>query len=65
MTLHAAPDYPGIAERLLAHARLCEEIAEECSDAEIAEKLRGMARECTETAAQISWAAPASGTSGQ
>ncbi len=42
-----------IAERLLAHARLCEEIARECWNEETAEKLRRMANECASTAAEI------------
>ena len=36
-----------IAERLLAHARLCEQIARECWNEDTAEKLRRMARDCT------------------
>jgi hypothetical protein len=47
------PRFSAIAERLLAHARLCEEIAEECQSRETARKLRRLARECTQTAAQI------------
>jgi hypothetical protein len=59
VTLHAAPNYSAIAERLLAHARLCEEIAAGCRDDKIAEKLRGMAQDCAQTAAQIASAEPA------
>ena len=42
-----------IAERLLAHARLCEQIARECWNEDTAEKLRRMARDCSLAAAQI------------
>jgi hypothetical protein len=42
-----------IAERLLAHARLCEQIACECWNEDTAEKLRRMARDCTLAAGQI------------
>jgi hypothetical protein len=42
-----------IAERLLAHARLCEHIACECWNEGTAEKLRRMARDCAQVAAQI------------
>jgi hypothetical protein len=42
-----------IAERLLAHARLCEQIARECWNEDTAEKLRRMARDCTLAAGQI------------
>ena len=64
VTINAAPNLSVIAERLLAHARLCEEIAEECRDDEIAHKLRGMAQDCTQTAAQIVWTQSASGAAG-
>jgi len=47
------PRFSAIAERLLAHARFCEEIAQECQSKETALKLRRLARECTETAAEI------------
>ena len=42
-----------IAERLLAHAKLCDEIARECGNKDIAVKLRRMARDCAQTAAKI------------
>jgi len=42
-----------IAHRLLAHARLCEQIASESWNKETAEKLRRMARDCARTAAEI------------
>jgi len=47
------PKITAIAERLLAHARLCEQIARECWNDDTAEKLRRMARDCTLAAAQI------------
>jgi hypothetical protein len=55
-----SPRFSAIAERLLAHARLCEEIAQECRNQETARKLRRLARECTQTAAEIE----SSGSSG-
>jgi hypothetical protein len=51
--IEPAPKASAIAERLLAHARLCVEIARECSSDETAEKLRQMAKECASTAAEI------------
>ena len=42
-----------IAERLLAHAKLCDEIARECGNKATAAKLRRMARDCAQTAAKI------------
>ena len=42
-----------VAERLLAHARLCEHAAQECWNEQTAEKLRDMARECIRAAAQV------------
>lgn len=42
-----------IAERLLAHAHLCEQIARECCNEVTAEKLKRMADECSRTAAQV------------
>jgi len=50
----------GVADRLLAHARLCEQIADECWSEETAEKLRLMARDCARTAAEITPLAAAS-----
>jgi mannitol/fructose-specific phosphotransferase system IIA component len=51
--IEPAPTVSAIAERLLAHARLCEQIARECSNEDTAEKLRRMARDCALAAAQI------------
>ena len=48
-----APHSSPVAERLLAHARLCEQIAQACWNEETAEKLKRMARECTEAAQQM------------
>ena len=48
-----APNSATIAERLLAHSRLCEQIARECWSDETAEKLRQMARDCARAAAEI------------
>ena len=45
--------YSAIAERLLAHAHLCEQIARECCNEVTAEKLKRMAQECSRTAAQV------------
>jgi hypothetical protein len=47
------PRFSAIAERLLAHARFCEEIAQECQSEQTALKLRRLARECAQTAAEI------------
>ncbi len=58
----SAPNFSAIAERLLAHARLCEDVADECRNDEIADKLRGMAQDCARTAAQIVSALSACGT---
>jgi len=52
-SLATSPRFLAIAERLLAHARFCEEIAQECRNQETARKLRRLARECTQTAAEI------------
>jgi len=52
-TSEAQPKASAIAQRLLAHARLCEQIARECWNEETAKKLRLMARDCAQTAAQI------------
>jgi glycerol-3-phosphate O-acyltransferase len=49
----AAPKGAVIAERLLAHARLCEQIARECRNEETADKLRRMAHDCAQAAAQL------------
>ncbi len=48
-----APRASAIAQRLLAHARLCEQIALECCNEATAEKLKHMAQECTRAAAQV------------
>jgi hypothetical protein len=48
-----APSSAAIAQRLLAHARLCVEIAQGCWNDETAARLRAMARECTLAAAQM------------
>jgi hypothetical protein len=53
---HAPPsgsDSAAAAERLLAHARLCEQIAQGCWDEETAADLRRMARDCTHVAATM------------
>lgn len=42
-----------IAERLLAHARLCRQIAEETWSEEVAQKLGRLANECARAAADI------------
>ena len=57
--IQLVPKASAIAQRLLAHARLCEQIALECCNEATAEKLKRMARECTRAAAQM---APGRGT---
>jgi hypothetical protein len=52
-TIQLAPRASAIAQRLLAHARLCEQIALECCNEATAEKLKRMAQECTRAAAQM------------
>jgi len=47
------PKVTAIAERLLAHARLCEQIARGCWNEDTAETLRRMARDCSLAAAQM------------
>jgi uncharacterized alpha-E superfamily protein len=42
-----------IAQRLRAHARLCEQIAQETQSEETAATLKRMADDCTRVAAQI------------
>ena len=41
---------PAIAQRLLAHARLCREIANACWDEEMANKLERLAEDCLQAA---------------
>jgi hypothetical protein len=53
IAMPAAPKVEAIAERLLAHARLCEQIARECQNAETAHQLRRMAQDCAQAAAQL------------
>jgi len=47
-----------VAERLLAHARLCEQIAQGCWSEATAAELKRIARECTRAAADMTEAAP-------
>ncbi|HZQ12717.1 MAG TPA: hypothetical protein VFB31_07905 [Pseudolabrys sp.] len=49
----SAPNLSAIAERLRAHARLCEHIAQECWNEETAQKLRLMANDCARAAGEI------------
>jgi hypothetical protein len=42
-----------IAQRLRAHARLCEQIARECWNEVTAEKLKRIAQECSRAAAAV------------
>jgi hypothetical protein len=51
--IQLVPKASAIAQRLLAHARLCEQIALECCNEATAERLKRMARECTRAAAQM------------
>jgi hypothetical protein len=53
IAMPAAPKVEAIAERLLAHAKLCEQIARECLNEETASKLRRMAQDCAQAAAQL------------
>ncbi len=53
IAIPAAPKVEAIAERLLAHARLCEQIARECLNEETAHQLRRMAQDCAQAAAQL------------
>jgi hypothetical protein len=48
-----APTASKIAERLLAHARLCRQIAEATWSEDVAQKLGLMADECTRAAAEV------------
>lgn len=43
-----------IAERLLAHARLCRQIAERTRNEDVAADLDRLADDCTQTAAELS-----------
>jgi hypothetical protein len=49
-----AANVSAMAERLLAHARLCEHIAHACWNEETAAKLQRMAQECLRAAMQVS-----------
>lgn len=40
-----------MAERLLAHAKMCQEVASECSNEELAADFNQLALECIEAAA--------------
>lgn len=51
--LSPVPNAPKIAERLLAHARLCRQIAEATWSEEVAQKLGRLADECTQAAAEV------------
>jgi hypothetical protein len=46
-----------IAQRLLAHAKLCRQIAGECWDKEMARKLEQLAQDCLDAAGQLESAA--------
>lgn len=41
-----------IAERLLAHAKLCRQIASQCWNEEMADKLEQLAQDCMRAAAE-------------
>jgi hypothetical protein len=51
--IHTPSKGSAIAQRLLAHAHLCEQIARDCCNEVTAEKLKRMAQECSRTAAQV------------
>jgi hypothetical protein len=42
---------PKMAERLLAHAKMCHEVASECGDEKLAADFNKLALECIEAAA--------------
>ena len=50
---HYAPLASQHAERLLAHSRLCRQIARECWDKETAAELEKLAEECDRAAEQV------------
>jgi hypothetical protein len=50
---HAVSHSAKIAERLLAHARLCRHIAEQARSEETAHKLDTLADECARAAAEL------------
>jgi len=47
------PEPSKVAERLLAHARLCRHIAEQSWSEEAAQRLSALADECTRAAAEL------------
>lgn len=47
-----------VAERLLAHARLCRHIAEQSWSEEAAQRLSALADECTRAAAELAPESP-------
>jgi hypothetical protein len=53
-------DLSKIAERLLAHARLCRQIAERTPSEDVAADLGQLADDCTQLAAEVSAPAPVS-----
>jgi len=54
-----------IAERLRAHARLCEQVACECLNEAAAENLKRMAQDCVRAAAEIAQDRPERDTPSQ
>jgi uncharacterized protein (DUF433 family) len=44
-------EQPKMAERLLAHAKMCQEVASECGNEELAADFNRLALECLEAAA--------------
>jgi len=47
----AMSEQPKLAERLLAHARMCREVADECGNKELAADFNRLALECNQAAA--------------
>ena len=47
----AMSEQPKLAERLLAHARMCREVADECGNKELAADFNKLALECIQAAA--------------
>jgi hypothetical protein len=49
-SLSPGPQSPKIAERFIAHAKLCRQIANQCRDEEIAHQLERLAEQCVRAA---------------
>jgi hypothetical protein len=49
-SLSPGPQASKIAERFIAHAKLCQQIASQCRDEEIAHQLERLAEQCVRAA---------------